>query len=154
MDKKTEKIILSLGGNIGNVPQTFEKAFELLTLGRVKILGKSEIIKTVPVDCPVGTDDFYNMAIFCESSLAPLELLDLCQKIEVTLGRPADHGFHLSRTIDIDIVAIGNQKLDLPRLTIPHKEAKNRDFVMIPFKNLKAQKLFSDEEFKVLCEKI
>ncbi len=154
MDNKIEKIILSLGGNIGDVPQTFEQAFDLLASGGVKILGKSEIIKTAPVDCPVGTEDFYNMAVFCESNLAPLALLDLCQKIEVALGRPADHGFHLSRTIDIDIIAIGNQKFDLPRLIIPHKEAKNRDFVMLPIRDLQSQKLFSDEEFKVLCEKI
>lgn len=154
MAAKTKKIILALGGNIGDVPATFAEAFNILAQNKVKILGKSKIIKTAPLDCPPDTPDFLNMAILCESELEALELLALCQKIEVILGRPALHGYHLSRTIDIDIIAIENEKINLPNLIVPHKEATKRDFVMIPVKDLLNQKLFTKNEFALLCEKI
>ncbi|MBR7128236.1 MAG: 2-amino-4-hydroxy-6-hydroxymethyldihydropteridine diphosphokinase [Lentisphaeria bacterium] len=154
MTANTKKIILALGGNLGDVKSNFRKAFKLLANGGVKILGQSTIIETAPIDCPPDTPDFYNMAVIAETRLAPSELLKLCQQIEVALGRPADHGYHLSRTIDIDIIAIGNEKINSAELIVPHPQALNRDFVMLPIKNLFEQQLFSKSEFNFLCEKI
>ena len=154
MNDKKQKILLSLGGNIGNTIEIFEKSFQLLDSLGIKILDKSSIIKTAPVDCPAGTADFYNMVILGETALLPLELLKICQDIEVALGRPREHGYHLSRTLDIDIIAIGNEVIDLEELTVPHKEAKNRDFVMLPIRELQEKHAFSEEDFIILCEKI
>ena len=154
MSEKKQKILLGLGGNIGNTAEIFEQSFGLLQNAGVYILDKSSIIKTAPVDCPEGTADFFNMVILGETCLTPLKLLEVCQNTEVALGRPREHGYHLSRTLDIDIIAFGNEKINSVELTVPHKEARNRDFVMIPVSELKNKHAFFEEDFKILCEKI
>ncbi len=126
------KIFLSLGGNLGDVKQTFEQALAFLGSNGVRILQRSSCAVTAPLDCPPGTPDFCNTAVAAETELEPFELLELTQKAEVLFGRPADHGFHESRTLDIDIIWMENVRLCTQRLTLPHPRAAARDFVM-PF---------------------
>lgn len=124
------KIFLAFGGNIGNVPETFDKACKHLEKGGVAILKRSSCAITTPEDCPAGTPDFYNMAIAGETELAPEELLNLTQQTEVCFGRPAEHGFHESRTLDVDIIYMEGVKYYSKHLAIPHQRAFERDFVM------------------------
>ena len=123
-------IFLSLGGNIGNAVETFDAALKHLEINGVRIIKRSSCAQTSPVDCAPGTPDFYNMAITAETELQPFELLELTQKTEVLFGRPADHGFHESRTLDIDIIYMEGVQLCTNRLTLPHPRAAERDFVM------------------------
>lgn len=124
------KIFLALGGNIGNTVETFDRALKHLEENGVKILRRSSCAATTPVDCHVGTPDFYNTAVEAQTELEPFELLTLTQKTEVLFGRPANHGFHESRTLDIDIIYMQNIRLCSNKLTIPHPRAAERDFVM------------------------
>ena len=124
------KIFLALGGNIGNTVETFNKALEHLTKHGVNILKKSSCAVTTPEDCPPDTPDFFNMAVEAETELSAFELLKLTQKTEVLFGRPADHGFHESRTLDLDIVYMEGVQIRTNRLTLPHPRASERDFVM------------------------
>ena len=124
------KIFLALGGNIGNAVEIFDKALEYLEQKKVKICRRSSCAVTTPVDCPAGTPDFYNMAVEAETELEPFELLDLTQSTEVLFGRPTAHGFHESRTLDLDIIYMENVRLCTERLTLPHPRAVERDFVM------------------------
>ena len=124
------KIFLALGGNIGSTVETFNKALAHLETYGMNILKKSSCAVTVPEDCPPDTPDFFNMAVEAETELEPFELLDLTQKTEVLFGRPADHGFHESRTLDLDIIYMENVRICTNRLTIPHPRAAERDFVM------------------------
>ncbi len=128
--------VLSLGGNLGDVPAAFRAAQELLNAGGFAVDKVSSIFRTAPVDCPPETPDFSNIAIAGCWSGTPEELLDLTQSIEVRLGRPADHGYHQSRTLDIDIIWMENTRMDTPRLTIPHKAAKERRFVLDPVQEI------------------
>ena len=124
------KIFLALGGNIGNAVETFDAALKHLELNDVRIIKRSSCAKTSPVDCPPGTPDFYNMAVTAETELLPFDLLKLTQQTEVISGRPADHGFHDSRTLDIDIIYMEGVRLRTNKLTLPHPRAAERDFVM------------------------
>jgi len=65
------------------------------------------------------------------TTLEPLDLLDALQNIENQLGRVKliDKG---PRNIDLDILSYGNEMLDTPRLTIPHKLMHEREFVLRP----------------------
>jgi len=127
-----DRAALSLGGNSGNVPETFARAAELLAEGGFRIERVSSVLRTSPVDCPPGTPDFLNQAMTGFWTGTPEALLDLAQSVEVRLGRPARHGFHTPRTIDIDLVAFGKRRLVSERLILPHPEAAKRAFVLDP----------------------
>lgn len=124
------KIFLALGGNIGDSGCIFDRALFYLEQNGVNILKRSSTAVTTPVDCPPGTPDFINSAVLAETELGPFELLELTQRAEVLHGRPADHGFHEARTVDIDIIWMEDVRLTTQRLTIPHPRAYERDFVM------------------------
>ena len=73
-----------------------------------------------------------------------MELLEITQSIEQTLGRPVDPGFHLPRPLDIDIIIFGNEVADLPRLTLPHPRAHERLFVLEPLNEIAPDWVFPD----------
>ena len=71
--------------------------------------------------------------------IEPLELLDITEGIERQLGRdtksiPGEE--YKDRPIDIDILLFGDNRIDCPELTVPHKLMYDRDFVMIPLKEI------------------
>jgi len=131
-----EKVALALGGNIGNVKDTFNKAIAKLANGGVCDIRKSSLITTAPVDCIPGTKEFTNAAITGVWNGSLVELFQLCQEIEEKLGRSNNHLRGESRTIDIDIILFGNLIHKDNQLEIPHKEAKNRYFVLFPLSEI------------------
>lgn len=131
-----EKIALALGGNIGNVKETFSRAIAKLANGGMGDIRKSSLITTSPVDCIPGTEEFTNAAITGTWNGSLIKLFQLCQKIEEDLGRAKDHLQGVSRTLDIDIILFGSLIHKDNQLEIPHKEAKNRYFVLFPLSEI------------------
>lgn len=126
------KIALALGGNIGSTEELFQQAVSLLTQNGVENIRLSPIIVTQPVDCPPGTPLFKNAALTATWNGSPQELLQLCQSIEVALGRPKKHGRNQSRTVDIDIITFDTLEISSPDLIVPHPRAAQRRFVLEP----------------------
>ena len=120
---------LMFGGDLGDSRRIFDRAAENLQKNGFKILRRSTIYRSAPVDCVPGTPDFLDMALtgFWEGSAG--ELLELCQQIEISAGRPAKHSSRESRILDCDIILFGEMELESPRLVIPHPRARQRDFV-------------------------
>ncbi len=87
--------VVGLGSNAGD-------SLSLLVEGRRLLVSRSgaaglmssALYRTAPVACASETREFLNAVIFFQSSLAPVEMLDLCQELEVELGRPREHGYH------------------------------------------------------------
>jgi len=98
----------------------------------------SSILKTEPVDCVPETPWFYNSVagIYLSDRWTPLELLNSLQNYEVSRGRPKNHGVNTPRPIDLDILYFKGLRINLPRLQIPHPRARQRDFVMTPWKEI------------------
>ena len=91
---------------------------------------------------PQGFDsnnDFINLGVTLETSLEPLQLLRELQSIEkeidATSHRDAD-GLYIDRKIDIDLITFGNWELQSYQLILPHPRMAERDFVMIPMREL------------------
>jgi len=83
---------------------------------------------------PVGVTDqpmFLNLAAEIETDLAPLELLNAVKNIEGRLGRKPSSKW-APRVIDIDIILWGDTMMDSERMALPHKEFRNRAFVLAP----------------------
>ena len=134
-------VYLSLGSNIGDRKFYLNSAYQELsnhTLFKSVIM--SSIIETKPYG-NVDQDDFLNAVISCYTLMTPYELLDYIHIIEAKYGRTRDVHWG-PRTLDIDIIYYDDLKIDTKTLTIPHKDAHNRDFVMNPIKELQERVLY------------
>ena len=141
---KYVKIALSLGGNTGDPEAAFAAAEKALAAAGVRKLRRSASIVTEPVACPPGTPDFRNAAIVGEWGGTAAELLALCQRLERAAGRPAEHGYHTPRPLDIDILGFGDEIVDTPTLAIPHPRAQERRFVLAPLAEIAPDFRFAD----------
>ena len=129
------KAWLSLGANIGDPSAQLAEALRRIDAdSKIAITKRSQVIITKAwgkTDQP----DFANMAIELETSLKPLELLDVLQGIELEMGRIRKEIWG-PRLIDIDIIAYDQVALNTPRLTLPHPYAHERDFVLTPLSEI------------------
>ncbi len=131
--------VIALGGNLGPVPQTFRRALEALSRAGFRIRRVSSFRVTKAVDCEPGAPDFLNAAVSGWWSGEALELLALCQRIETENGRPRSHAYHVSRTLDLDLILFGDESIRTQRLFVPHPRAAERDFVMIPLREIEPE---------------
>ncbi len=128
--------ILALGGNIGDTERLFHRAVEMLEEGGFRPEKLSSFYRTAPEGCEPGAEDFLNAALSGYWEDSPLALLDLCQSIEEANGRPRKHPHWHSRTLDIDLILFGGEKMNTPRLVLPHPLAGRRDFVLHPVREI------------------
>lgn len=126
----SNKVVLGLGGNVGNVQNTLTKCIDLLSckLGEVQL--KSSLYKTKAWGVE-NQPDFINQVIEIETDLSPTECLTVCQNIEQELGRVRQAKWH-QRTIDIDVLFFNDEIINTPDLKIPHPFIQDRNFVLFP----------------------
>jgi 2-amino-4-hydroxy-6-hydroxymethyldihydropteridine diphosphokinase len=130
---KIEKpVALALGSNLGDTGKILKKAIDYLSCETLDTICSSSFHSSRPVDCKPGANDFLNAAVTGFTTLSAAELLTKCQEIEVKMGRPAEHGYHDNRIIDIDILLYDDLVIDSPRLKIPHPGLRKRKFVLRP----------------------
>jgi 2-amino-4-hydroxy-6-hydroxymethyldihydropteridine pyrophosphokinase len=122
---------LSLGANIGDPPAQLAEAIRRIQAHpAISVVGQSSVLTTKPwgkTDQP----DFANQAVTVETSLEPLELLDVILGIELDMGRVRKEVWG-PRLIDIDMIAYERLEMATPRLSLPHPHAHERDFVLVP----------------------
>ena len=145
-------LYLSLGSNQGDRQHNIENALSLLNIElKTPYKAVSSFIETEPWGFE-SDDKFLNAAVHYELSLTKgynpeaegLMILEICKSVEKRLGRTEGPEYdengnriYRSRPIDIDILLFGDNRIDCPELTIPHKLMWERDFVMIPLKEIK-----------------
>ena len=127
-------IYLGIGSNLGNRQTNIKNALALLAKNDISIIKNSTIIETEPVG-EVKQKNFLNTVVKAETILSPFDLLSLLNNIEKQLGRVRSF-LNGPRTIDIDILLYDNIIVDTPQLTIPHPRMYQRDFVMLPLKEI------------------
>ena len=150
-DKERVSLYLSLGSNQGDRVQNIENALSLLN---IELGTPYKVVSSYIETEPWGFDSdekFINAAVHYELSLPKgynpeaegLMILEICKDIEKRLGRSSGvqydndgNRIYTSRPIDIDILLFGDNKIDCPELTVPHKLMHERDFVMIPLKEI------------------
>ena len=124
---------LGLGANLGERERTLRRAIELIKkLPAVKLLRVSSFYESEPWSVE-GQPNYINAAIKISTELEPLALLDELQRIELKLGRIRLEHWG-ARTIDIDILY--GVEVSHERLTVPHKFLFERDFALIPLKEI------------------
>ncbi|PAK84559.1 GTP cyclohydrolase I FolE [Lentilactobacillus kefiri] len=130
-----QDVYLSLGSNIGNRELYLHKAIEMLGNDPQILIDKvADFYETSPVG-GVKQRSFINTAVKIATNDEPLQLLDKIHQIEADLQRVRTVHWG-PRTVDIDIIFFGTQETQIDKLTIPHPEAFNRLFVLIPIKQI------------------
>eukprot|EP00913_Durusdinium_trenchii_P008975 g8441.t1 len=120
-----------MGGNLGEVAGTFDRAVESLRQHpQITVDAVSPIHQTTPVGADAGAP-FLNAAAAIQTDLEPLALLDELQRIEAENGRRRERHWG-PRTLDLDLITYGDAVVELPRLTVPHPACWYRRFVLDP----------------------
>jgi 2-amino-4-hydroxy-6-hydroxymethyldihydropteridine diphosphokinase len=131
------EVLIALGGNVGEVRSTFDRAVTLLCDGTaVRLTARSSDYRTPPW----GVTDqppFINAVIAVSTSLAPRDVLVRAIEIERALGRDRSQERRWGpRTIDIDLLAYDDLVLQDPDLTLPHPHLFERAFVLVPLSEI------------------
>lgn len=129
------KCYMSLGSNMGDREANLAKACNLLLeSGKIEDFKTSHIYETEPVGY-ADQQNFYNICVSFDTSMEPLDLLDLSQSIEQELKRVRliKNG---PRTIDLDVLLYGDLEINSKRLIVPHPRMYERAFVLIPLSEL------------------
>ena len=131
------KSYLGLGTNLGDRSANIRCAIDMINEQAGHVLACSSFVETEPWGF-VSDNAFLNAVIEIDTSLTPYELLRVTQGIERSMGRTRKsiNGNYSDRIIDIDILLFGDNKIDCEELTVPHKLMYERDFVMMPLKEI------------------
>ena len=145
------ELYLSLGSNQGDRRLNIEHAVSMLNIELKKpYKAISSILETEPWGFE-SENQFLNAVVLYELYLPEgynaeaeaLMVLEICKDIERKLGRTGEPQYdekgervYTSRPIDIDILLFGDDRIECPELTVPHKLMYERDFVMIPLKEI------------------
>ncbi len=125
---------IGLGANLGDARQAIKDAIVCLAqqIG-VTITAKSDLYRTAPIES--SGDDYLNCAVAVETSLSARQLLALCLKIELHFGRERPYK-NAPRTLDLDLLLYGNERIAEPDLIVPHPRMALRAFVLRPLADL------------------
>jgi 2-amino-4-hydroxy-6-hydroxymethyldihydropteridine diphosphokinase len=130
-----KKVYIALGSNDGDREVHLKKAVSRLNeCPSIHVIKCSSIFETEPVGV-TDQPSFLNMVIKIQTSLSPLELLKITQKIEETGGRVRQERWG-QRTIDLDILLYNEENIKLESLQIPHPRMFERGFVLIPLQEI------------------
>jgi len=129
-------VFLSLGGNLGNTQEIFERTYPMIENKVGPILKKSSLYQTAAWGL-TDQADFLNQVVLLESSLTPNKILAEIQAIEKALGRERLIAWG-PRTLDLDILFIDQEVIQAIDLQVPHPHIQDRKFILIPLHEIAA----------------
>jgi dihydroneopterin aldolase/2-amino-4-hydroxy-6-hydroxymethyldihydropteridine diphosphokinase len=125
-------VALALGSNLGDSATVLQAAVDdLAALPGLRLGAVSAVYRTAPVGGP-EQPDYLNAVVVGETTLDPLALLTATQGVERAHHRVRDVRWG-PRTLDVDVIALGDEVVDEPTLQVPHPRAHERAFVLVPW---------------------
>ena len=129
------KAVIGIGTNIGNSEENIRNAVEAVDLlPDVKVLRFASIYETEPWGF-TEQQSFYNTVVEVETDKSPEMLLGACLGIEAGMGRVREFK-NGPRVIDLDLLVFENYENASAHITVPHSLMGERDFVLVPLKEL------------------
>lgn len=123
---------LSLGSNIGERGEHLAAGVEIV--GEHDAYRVSSVYETEPVG-GVVQDDYWNVVVELTTDASALELLTRARRAEETRGRVREQRWG-PRTLDVDVLLVGDERSDDPEIVVPHPRMYERSFVLIPLHEL------------------
>ena len=127
---KRVRAYIGLGANLGEAAATVRSALnELSALPDTGLRAHSSLFRTAPIDA--GGDDYVNAVAAIDTALSADELLEQLQALENRHGRERPY-LNAPRTLDLDLLLYGDERIATAALTVPHPRMTQRAFVLIP----------------------
>ena len=131
-----ELIYLGIGSNIGDRETNIFSAIAALDVrDDIKVVRTASIYESDPL-YNLQQPKFLNTVVELKSTLDPEVMLQVCQGVELMLGRSTDQKKNDPRVIDLDILAYETKSIDLDHLKIPHPDLITRKFVLVPWNEI------------------
>jgi 2-amino-4-hydroxy-6-hydroxymethyldihydropteridine diphosphokinase len=128
-------VVLALGSNLGDRLANLQSGIDALAAAPgITATAVSAVFETSPVGGP-DQPYYLNAVLLANSDLPAREILGRCQAAEQARGRERQVRWG-PRTLDIDIIACGEEISDDPQLILPHPRAHERAFVLVPWHDL------------------
>lgn len=135
---------IALGSNIAPRETYLQQAIQMLSEHEeIKLNQVSTVYETEPVGYE-NQDQFLNLVAEVETSLDPMELLRICQKIEQDLGRKRIIRWG-PRTVDLDILLYSTENMNVEELILPHPRMHERAFVLVPLAEIAPELLLKEK---------
>jgi 2-amino-4-hydroxy-6-hydroxymethyldihydropteridine diphosphokinase len=139
------RAVLSLGSNLGERLASLQGAVNALAdTPDVWITEVSPIYETDPVDAPEGSKRFLNAVVLLDTTLAATRLLDRAHAIEDAFGRERTGQINAPRTLDVDLIVVGDRRGLDDSLRLPHPRAAERAFVLQPWYDVEPDAVIPD----------
>ena len=125
------RAFLALGSNLGDREQHLRDAIA----GIPDIVAVSPIYETGPIGGSPGQRLYLNAVVELDTRLSPRDLLEVCRRLESAAKRVRAERWG-PRTLDVDVLLVGDLTVDEPDLQVPHPRMWERAFVLIPLADL------------------
>jgi 2-amino-4-hydroxy-6-hydroxymethyldihydropteridine diphosphokinase len=126
---------LGIGSNMGERARYLQGAVDgLAATDGITVIAVSPVYETEPVGGP-EQPDYLNAVVGVEADLTPRQLLEVAQRLEHDAGRVRGERWG-PRTLDVDVLLVGDEHVDEPDLVVPHPRLFERAFVMVPLADL------------------
>jgi 2-amino-4-hydroxy-6-hydroxymethyldihydropteridine diphosphokinase len=132
------RAVISIGSNLGDRLVNLQGAVDSLAdTPEVWVTGVSGVYETAPIGAPDGSHEFLNAVVLVDTTLSARTLLDRALAIEAAYGREREGApRNAPRTLDVDLIVVGDRVADDEDLKLPHPRAAERAFVLVPWHDL------------------
>jgi 2-amino-4-hydroxy-6-hydroxymethyldihydropteridine diphosphokinase len=139
------RAVLALGSNLGERLASLQGALNALAdTPDVWVTGVSPVYETEPVDSPPEAKTFLNAVVLLDTTLAASRLMDRALAIEDAFERERSEVKNAPRTLDVDLIVVGDRRSDEDSLRLPHPRAQERAFVLRPWLDVDPEAEFPD----------
>jgi 2-amino-4-hydroxy-6-hydroxymethyldihydropteridine diphosphokinase len=140
------RAVVALGSNLGERLASLQGAVNALAdTPDVWVTEVSPVYETDPIGAPDGSEAFLNAVVLLDTTLAASRLLDRALAIEDAFGRDRSGGeVNAPRTLDVDLIVVGDRRGQDDSLRLPHPRAAERAFVLQPWYDLEPDAVIPD----------
>jgi 2-amino-4-hydroxy-6-hydroxymethyldihydropteridine diphosphokinase len=138
-------VVVALGPNLGERMATLQGAVEALAdTPDFFVTGVSPVYETVPVDSPDGSGPYLNAVLLADTTLPAARLMERALAVEDAFERERSEVRNAPRTLDVDLIVVGDRRSNEDFLRLPHPRAHERAFVLQPWHDLEPDAVFPE----------
>jgi 2-amino-4-hydroxy-6-hydroxymethyldihydropteridine diphosphokinase len=131
------RCVLAIGSNLGERLNNLQGAVNTLAdTPEVWVTAVSPVYETAPIDAPEGSKDFLNAIVLADTTLSARTLLERALAVEDAYGRERTDEAGAPRTLDVDLIVVGDRRSNDEDLVLPHPKAHERAFVLAPWNDV------------------
>ncbi|WP_104105696.1 2-amino-4-hydroxy-6-hydroxymethyldihydropteridine diphosphokinase [Nocardioides sp. 616] len=139
------RVVVALGSNLGERLTALQGALDAMAdTPEVWLTSVSGVYETAPVDSPAEAKPYLNVIVLLDTTLPAHRLMERALAIESAFGRERGDVRNAPRTLDVDLIQVGDRRADDDMLVLPHPRAHERGFVLKPWHDLEPDAVLLD----------